>query len=297
MTRALFPALFAAFGLAASGSAVAQDAKEKDKETATRQKATAVANLKKVELKGVVVETDYFLVAGTISEEKAKALGKALDKVVPVARKAAQYEEKDEPWKGKLAVYFLPEGKEFKSFVRGVVGEQPSGVAYSLRSDDPFVVDPVDLPGKVTDADQFANTAAVVAGAYLKAKTSGSSLPDWLRDGFGRVTAARAEGTSSKRYQTYKTQAKAAVLGKGNPPALADLWGGNKLDNADVLTASFAEYLAYGPGAKMFPQFLIGLRPDEAGNNPAVTTALEAAGWKDVAMLEAAWRKWVQTGK
>src|SRR5262245_64034392 len=87
---------------------VGQDKKDAKPEAA-RQKAAAVANMKKAELgNSAVVETDNFLVVTTLSEEKAKALGALLEKVVPVARKALQYDEKDVPWKGKLAVYVLP---------------------------------------------------------------------------------------------------------------------------------------------------------------------------------------------
>jgi hypothetical protein len=55
------------------------------------------------------------------------------------------------------------------------------------------------------------------------------------------------------------------------------------------------DYLAFGPGAANFPKFLSGLRPDENGTDPAITAAIEGAGWK-VPELEAAWKKWVQGG-
>ena len=144
---------------------------KKDEKDGAKQKATAVANMRKADLAGAkVIETDHFVVATTLPEEKAKALGAVLEKITPVVRKAAQFEEKEEAWKGKLAVYFLPEGREFKGFMRSVVVDQPDGIHYDLRADNPFVVDPVDVAGKPTEADQFAHTAGVVAGAYLKAR-------------------------------------------------------------------------------------------------------------------------------
>lgn len=281
-------------------AATAQDKKDEKKEAARQQQAVAAANLKKADIaKAAVVETDNFLIASELPAEKAKALGAVLEKVVPVARKVLQYEEKEEAWKGKLAVYYLPDGADFKNFIRAIVMKQPEGVHFDLRADAPFVVDPVEVRAKATEADQFAASAATVAGAYLKARAGTAGVPEWFVNGFGRVTAARAEGTNGKRYQAYKTAARAAVLGPkgGTPPAVADLWAETKPANAALLADSLAEYIAYGPGSANLLKFVYGFRPDEGGNVPGPNQAFEAAGWKDLAMLEAAWRKWVQTGK
>jgi hypothetical protein len=303
MTTRLRPAiLLAAFaGLLAypGSSGLAQDKKDEKKDGA-KQKAAAVANMKKADLGGgKVIETDNFLVGSTLPEDKAKALAAVLEKVAPVARKAAQYEEKEEPWKGKLAIYYLPEGRDFKSFMRNVVVDQPDGIHYDLRSDNPFVVDPVEVSGKATEADQFANTAAIVAGAYLKGKASTASLPGWLTDGFGRVTAMRAEGTNSKRYLAYKAAARTAAFGgKGvTPTALADLWAESRPANIDLIANSLAEFLAYGSGKENFSKVVYGFRPNENGTIPAAPEVFAGAGWKDIPALEAAWKKWVQTGK
>jgi hypothetical protein len=133
----------------------------------------------------------------------------------------------------------------------------------------------------------------------LKARGNTAIIPDWLRVGFGRSTAYRAEGLTSKRYQAYKTLAKAVAIGSksGTPAAIGDLWGETKPANADILAASVAEYMAYGPGSANFLKLVYAFRPDENGNTPSVPQAFEAAGWKDIAMLETAWRKWVSTGK
>lgn len=287
-------ALVTAVGLASLDSPTTAQEKKDDKTTAAKQKAAVVANLKKADLTAAVVETDNFLVATPLPEEKAKALGAALEKVVPVARAALQFEEKEEAWKGKLAVYHLPEGRDFKGFMRTAVGAQPEGVHYALRTDEPFVVNPVDVPAKATDAEQVANGAAVVATAFLKAKGSTAAVPDWLAGGFGRVTAMRAEGVNSTRYQKHKTASR-GVANKG--AKVTDLWAETKPANADVLANSFADYLAYGPGKANFVKLIYGFRPDENGNPTSPQQAFEAAGWKDLAMLEAAWRKWAVTGK
>lgn len=288
-------ALFALALAASAPPVVAQDKKDEKKDGAAR-KATVVANLKAAKLDGAtVIETDNFVIATTLNEEKAKLLGAALEKVVPLARKALQYEEKDEAWKGKLAVYFLPSGGDFKNFVRTVLMKQPEGLHLDLRSAEPMLVDPVDVPAKTTEAEQFANTAAVIAGALLRGKSTSLVVPDWLAGGFGRVTAMRAEGTNSRRYQAYKTAARGVAGPKGSK--LTNLWGDANPANPEVLANSVSEYLAYGPGAKEFTKLIYGFRPDENGNPPTPAQAFEAAGWKDLNMLDAAWRKWVQSGK
>ncbi len=299
LTVALCTALAAA--LASPGTAPAQD-KDKDKALVAQAKTTAVANLKKANVdKPTVVETDNFLIVGSLSEEKAKALGAVLEKTTALARKTLKYEEKETSWKGKLTVYFVPDNGEFKALMRRAFQQPPEGVHADLRAEPPFIVDPADATGKPTDADLYANTAARVAGEHLKAKGTGAqNVPDWLRDGFGRATALRAEGTTSKRYQTYRTQARAALAGKGGtPPALKDVWGEAKTPGGDALATAFAEYLAYGPGAAKFPMFIDGLKPSENVAAPTVPQGLDAAGWKekDLPALEAAWKKWVAAGK
>jgi hypothetical protein len=293
------------FGIAAALATVADSvgpvhAQDK-KAIVAAQKETVLANLKKADLgKLPVVETEHFFVTGRLTEDRAKALGGLLEKVAPIARKALEYDPKDEVWKGKLAVYYLPESRDFKIFMRAAVMVKPEGVYYDVRADAPNVVDPVDVPasGKVTEADQFANTVAVVAAAYLKAKGSTAAMPSWLETGFGRITALRAEGANSKRFQTYKTQAKALVTGGKQPAAaLADLWGESKAPNAELLATSVVDYMAYGPGAGNLVKLVYGFRPDENGNVPSVAQAMEAAGWKETGELEKAWQAWVLKGK
>jgi hypothetical protein len=300
MTDRLRPAILAAaFALLALVLPAAAQEKKGEKPDAAKQKDAVVANLKKADLPAAhVVETEHFLLATTIPKDRAKALGAVLEKVAPVARKGAQFEEKEEPWKGKLAVYYLPEGRDFKSFVRNAVMEQPDGVHYDLRSDNPILVDPVEVPGKATEADQFANAAALVAGAYLRAKAGTARPPEWLVGGFGRVTTMRAAGLNSRRYAAHREAARAAALGiRVKPAALSELWGEEKPANIDTVANSFAEYLAYGPGKDKFASLIAGFRPNENGDVPGAMQALEAAGWKDMPMLEAAWRRWVTTGK
>jgi hypothetical protein len=277
--------LFAALGLS-SFEAPAQDGKE----IAAKQKATAAENLKRAGFtRTAIVESRHFIVATTLPESKAKAMGIAFDRVVPTARKALKFNEKDDAWKGKLAIYYLPEGSDFKTYIRSVVVSQPKGVHYSLRSDEPFIVDPADGPANSTEADRIHRGVAIVAGAYLKATASGAELPDWIVGGFGCVTAMRAEGQNARRYVAHRSAAR-ALANKGATPT--DLWSDSPPAGAETLANSFAEYLAYGPGASNFAKLIVGLKTDEDGNPPNIPAAFEAAGWKDFVALDAAWRKW-----
>jgi hypothetical protein len=296
--RLALAAALAALVLGSLDTAPAQDKKK----AADPAKAAAVENLKKLKLtKPTAVETKNFVVAGSLPEAKAKALGATLEKTLEVARKAAKFDEKETAWKGgKLIVYFLPDPEEYKSFMRRVLQATPEGTHVSFRSEPSFLVDPVELPGKPTEADQFAATAARVAGETLKGKGTGTqAVPEWLRDGFGRVCAMRAEGTGGKRYQTYRAQAKAAVFGTrtGKPAAISEVWSGEKTPAADALANSLAEFVAFGPKAAEFGKFIAALRPSDENANPTAMTGFMALGWKDEAAAEAAWKRWVQTGR
>lgn len=294
------PAVLAALLAACFASRSDSVAQDKDKEKDAKARAAAVENMKKIKVDTPTVEeTDNFLVVGSIPKEKAKALGAVLEKTLAVARRAAKYDDKDAAWKGKLTVYYLPDGDEFKSFMRRVLQASPEGTHVDVRGDHPLVVDPAELPGRPTDADRYAAVAARVAGELLQAKGTGTQvIPAWLRDGFGRVAQMRAEGTNSRRYTAYKTAARTAVLTpKGGKTSIADVWDGARSATGEALGTSVAEFLAFGPKEKEFGKFLDALRPSEGNANPTVQTGFEALGWKDQATAEAAWKKWVQTGK
>lgn len=284
----------------AFGSFGPAHSQEKKKEDTTKTKTAILEKLKKIDItKPTIVETDHFFIAGSVPEAKAKALGTVLEKTLTVARKAAKYDDKDEAWKGKLVVYFLPNGDEFKSFMRRILQTSPEGVYIDFRSDPGFIVDPAELSGKPTDAELYANTAGRMAGEMLKAKGTGTQvIPEWLRDGFGRVAVMRAEGLSSQRYTRYRAQARTAILNPkgGMPPTIADAMKSEKSTTAELLANSLAEFLAFNPKVD-FGRFLDALRPSDANPNPTVQNGFTALDWKDEKMAELAWKKWVQTGK
>ena len=269
-------------------------------ETSDKQKKAAEANLKKGEVKkAAVVETANFIVCATVPEAKAKALGDVLEKAYASARKGLQMEEKEAPWKGKLVVYFLAEKREFNLFVLTVANEKTRDPYFiSIRSDEPYVVCNPEAGPKTTDADLYFEAAVLVATAAIQGQYTTAMLPEWVKGGFARAAALRAAGPASPRFAAYRAKARRAVLGlpsKG-PVPMANLWNDMPLDDKETTATSLMDYVVYGPGAKESAKFFRGFVPSETVAAPGVAQALEAAGWKEP-QLEAAWRKWVQTGK
>jgi hypothetical protein len=269
-------------------------------ETSDKQKKVAIANLKKADIsKANVAESETVIVGGVLPETRLKALGDALTKTSKTARKALQFDAKDEPWKGKLTVMYLPERTQFTSYMRLVVGKRAEGnYDINIRSDEPTVVIGADLDAKATDSDIVGELGPVVAGAWLQAKVgSSASIPSWVRLGLGRAIAYRAEGTTSRRFSGYKSRARVAALGGGGKGAapIADVWGSDRADGLDLAT-SLMDYLAFGPKNGDFGKFISALRPDENGDAQAIAKVLEDAGWKTPAELEVAWKKWVKAG-
>jgi hypothetical protein len=269
-------------------------------ELSDKQRKAAEANLKKGEVKkAAVVETAHFIVCGTIPEAKAKALGDGLEKAYVSARKGLQMEEKETSWKGKLTVYYLTDRREFNLFVLAVAGEKTRDAYYlSVTGDEPLLVNGPELGEKTPEADLFFETGVLVASAVLRGRYSAAMLPDWVRNGFARAAALRAVGPSSPRFTTYRTKARRAVIGTPTmaPPPMANLWNDMPLTDRETTATSLMDYIAFGPGAKESAKFFRGFLPSDTNANPGVAQALEAAGWKEP-QLEAAWRKWVQTGK
>lgn len=265
-------------------------------EASDKLKKTAAANLAKADVsKFATSETTSLVVCATLSEAKTKALADQLQKVHALGRKVLQFEEKDDIWKGKLTVYYLPESKAYKNFIRTVAQDRPDETHFfSLRTDPPYVVESADAGDKATEADQFGEAGAHVAAALLLNKGgTGTTFPNWVRGGLGRAIALRAEGTNTKRFGNYKAAARRVVLGGARP--ITEVWEGRGKDS-EVMATSLMDYMAFGPGQANFMKFVNGFRPSENNQTPGVVQALEAAMWKQET-LDAAWKKWVQAGK
>lgn len=270
-------------------------------EVSDKQKAAAAANLVKAELKGyTVVESETLILASPLTEARAKTVAEALEKTARTARKGLQFDGKEEPWKGKLTLYHVPDRRAYGNFLRLVVGERSdAGVVVAVRGDEPLAATGVETNAKATDADLVGEIGPAVGAAYLQSKAGPSTpLPPWVSTAYGRAVSLRADSPTGKRMTTYKTAARSAVLGKGRGPAtLAELWANDRPD-AELVATAFVDFLAFGAdkaSQEKFPRFVSALRPDENGDTPEPWKALETAGWK-APELEAAWRTWAQKG-
>lgn len=256
---------------------------EKD-EVLPKQKAAAEANWKKMEFKNAppMVETAHFLIYSMQPEVKTKALGAILDKIYATALKPLKYEKDDRPWPGKLAVYILQDRGEFVDFMRRAVKQSLSenDVGFSeVRGDLATLVIGAPKSGKVDSEDQ----AKVELSTFmLRRKMTAGTPPEWVAVGFARSTLHRA-----------LTKSKVTARAPAGVP-LAYLW----TENADPRVMSnyatyVIDYLAYGPMADAFANFVTALRPGEDDNPPNMKTVLESIKL-DETSLEIYARRWLK---
>jgi hypothetical protein len=263
------------------------------------QRKAAEANLAEAKLKVASAETDDLLVFANLPVAKLKPLATALQKTHAAAVKASKRTETDPLWTGKLAVYVLPDARQYKTFVQQGLKQSPAArEEYRLDTKvaPPFVVVGAGVGEKLADA-QLTATASALVGAAVLDKAHDVVLPDWLRLGFGRAVYLRTDGPTSARMNAHRARVKALYV-RTNGEAFSPwaVWGGDRVAEFDTLSTSFAEFLTYGPLAGGLPKFIGGLKPTEQNDSPTPEQATAAAGWKPEA-LDAGWKRWVLAGK
>ena len=94
-----------------------------------------------------------------------------------------------------------------------------------------------------------------MAAALLQRRAGkGVEIPAWLLFGFGRATSYRIAPKDAVVKKEHVLAAKWAPNWTS-----ADVWGGKlNADEAPILEASLADYLAYGPPSAKFPKFVTG---------------------------------------
>jgi hypothetical protein len=266
-------------------------------ETADRiaeQKKTAVANWGLLDLgEPAMLETAHLLLYAPSSfEKRLKEWGPTLEKHYDLAKKALQIDEKDNKWwSGKLTVYGLAEREQFERFIRRIEKrrlESDEVGSYDVDNDAPHVV--ASPPRSKLDPPVEIQAAQQVASAMLQKKAGAKvPLPDWLVSGFGHATYYRALPSSATGAERHQAQ----VLVSKKKRTAANVWGsGLDVEEATVLRASLADYLAYGPGADKFPAFVAGFQPEENVERKTTEQALDAAGIK-LDRLDKLWQTWV----
>ncbi len=115
-------------------------------------------------------ESAHFLLYGRITGKELKEVAPVLEKQHEIAVKALEMES-DEPWPGKLAVFFLMERREFNSFVRLVEkrkADDEETASFDIDGEQPhIIVGPAD--GK-TDLSAAGQAGEQMAGALLSKK-------------------------------------------------------------------------------------------------------------------------------
>jgi hypothetical protein len=274
--------------------AVAAD--EKD-DLAPKQKAFANGILKKCDVSNAaLVETSDLFVTGPIPPEKLKPMAENLQKQYATILKSLRFEMTENPPKGRLTVYLLPDRKQLSAFVGEIGGERLDRGARAQsdsKGTEPYVAVSV-LPGeKPTDLEAEASSQIALVLLFAKAGTTG--LPGWLQEGFVRATRLRADPKAA----VDRTRVKTLLYDTKARPSkykVQDAWTISAEKDRQLITASLVEYLIYGQPADKAGKFLAAFRVPEDDPKPSIATVLMAIDHTPDT-LDAAWKKWVMTGK
>jgi hypothetical protein len=238
--------------------------------------------------------THLLVYAPKTYDKKLKDIGASLEKYYEQACKPLGY-EKAEPWPGKLAVYLLPEREDFTKFIRRVEKrriEAEDAGSHRVEDDLPHAV--AGPPRAKTDPSVEGQAGEQIAAALLVRKTGTKvPLPGWLLSGFGRATGYRTR--PSDRAVLDERRRTAALVKKGHKAG--EIWGSTlEADDAPLLEASLADFLAYGPGQSKFVALLEAFRPGENEDRKTTEQALTGISLP-VDRLDARWREWTANPK
>jgi hypothetical protein len=271
-----------------AAAAFADDAEDK----VAAQKKQAEANWETVGAgEAARHETKHFLIYGPKAlDRRLKDLGALLEKEYDLAAAALRYDADKTPWVGKLTVYLFAEREHFTAFRRRVEKRRPEVEEVSSYSTTDEALHVAVAPPQTRPGSPQETLAAELVASILLVRKLGQEveLPEWLVSGFSRATYYRAMPADKA---VAAERRRAALLSRKHGPR--DVWGRTlELDEAVLLRASLADFLAYGPGSARFAVFVDGFKPVE--NMPRKTTeqALEAAGLK-VDAVETGWKVWV----
>jgi hypothetical protein len=272
----------------------ADDAAEKIAE----QKKTAKNNWESLEAGEMSsLETAHLLIyAPKDYEKKLKEIGATLEAHYAQAKIALGIDkDKDEPVPGKVTVYLLPERAHFTSFLRKIDKHRPEPEDVGSHFADGDFPHVAAGPPVSKDDPPIERQAGEQIAQLLLVKKAGvrTPLPGWLESGFGRATWYRSAPTT--RAVSDERKRAAAMLAKSKWAA-KDVWSNSLADEEAVLMqASFADFMAYGPGSSKFPAFVVAFKPEENVEKVSMEKALEAVSLKpDV--ISAGWRKWSAAG-
>jgi hypothetical protein len=258
-----------------------------------KQRQAAKENWERVEAGPLAqMETMHLiLLAPKDQEKRLMDLGSQLEKFYTAA--AGTLYGKDAPWEGKMAVYLFGNPETFDSFLRRVAKRRVRGMqqgSFSAEEDKPRAAACPPREKGAPSVEVQAGRQVAVALLMRKAGTR-TPVPFWLVSGFGRATGYRASGPARPEVTADRRAALRHVL--KNKRSASDVWSGAlEGEEAILLSASLADFLAYGPGKAKFAALLEGFKPDGNGRPKSAEQALESAGLKADAVNQT-WRRWL----
>lgn len=240
-------------------------------------------------------ETPNLLIVAAVSfkEKQLKDLGASLETELDMVRKALHIEAKDDPWAGKITVYLMDDRSKFNTFMRVIAKQRPEsdvlGV-YRVRGQYPFIA--AGPPVEKYDPSVEMQAGMQLASGILT-KFGAGNVPDWLVEGFGRASVWHSTPAAHVKE---RGMARTYVIRKGR--TAKDVWSGAlKVTEANLVRASLADYLAYGPLTDQFPRLLEGFYPKEGTLTPkSEDEALKniSVNWED---LSKGWQRWAFAGR
>lgn len=235
-----------------------------------QQKEKAQANWKRAFEKSpfLHVETANLLIyaSPTLTEKRIKDCSGVLETELGFVRKAVAVDPKKPLWPGKLTVFLLDDRRLLNSFIRVVEKRRPEGGelgSHVFMGEEPHIA--ATAPPTPRDLTLEAQAGEQLASVALKAKEGeNSGIPEWLVLGFARASIWRTLATPVARKQREVERQRALAVMTLNKRSVKDLWG-NSLgdDELPYLRAGIADFLAYGPYADRFPQFMKAFKPEE----------------------------------
>lgn len=259
-------------------------ADEKDDGLA-KQKEVAGELWKKMEFtkEPTLVESKNFLLYSRLPEARTKSLSGTLEKHLATLHKALKFEATESVWKGKLAVFVLPDRSDFVSFIRKSQKRSPRDgeVTFgTIAGNEPLLV--IGEPDQPRQTPENLATYEL-AVSLLKRKMGAGEPPDWVADGLVRATAYRVANPGLK---TRGFKAPVAPF--------STLWSEQASPELRSSYAAYVvDYLVYGPGADLLSNFLSAIRPGENGATPSGDAIFKTLTG-DWATFEVYARKWIK---
>ncbi len=183
------------------------------------------------------IETDNFIVAGTVEKGDLEGAGDWAEAAVRDLARMFGRSPKDAVWKGKLTIHLFAERYQYTEMAMVVENrELPRELNghYFGMIETSYVAIP--RPAEDSPATLKGQVVEQVATAYLAAL---GETPRWFDQGVARYVAAKTDG-KAEIYREYRSQVREVVT-SGDDPLGPIVSGGG---NAEVLGFGLVEFLA-----------------------------------------------------